>query len=78
MFAGLAACVLDFMTALLNIMVLGNVECEDDEACQSVVAYVFAFFLYLVFHGYLSYAISQRASLVHKMLNPVTSGIIRL
>eukprot|EP00877_Chromochloris_zofingiensis_P007567 jgi/Chrzof1/3063/Cz12g10110.t1 len=51
MFAGLAACVLDFMTALLNIMVLGNVECEDDEACQSVVAYVFAFFLYLASLG---------------------------
>ncbi len=72
------AAALDGLTVLLNLLIIWGVDCQQDETCRSVMTYVFIFSAYVALHCYLSHSIYKRARSVQAMLNPVSSGLVKL
>jgi len=56
-----------------------NVGCEPtDDICISVSKYAFLFSISCVYHAVVSYMAANRASSIMPLLNPVSSGAVRL
>lgn len=76
---GIVACFLDGFTIVLDMLLLWNMACDPaDDICMSVSKYAFVFAINLVHHGSLSYLVSTRANSIMPLLNPVSSGAVRL
>jgi hypothetical protein len=76
---GTVAFFLDAVTIVLDVLVLLKMSCDPtDDVCTALTNYALGFALFCVQHGVISYMVSQRASKIMPLLNPVTSGLVQL
>jgi hypothetical protein len=76
---GSVACALDAFTIGLDMLLLWKMACDPtNDVCIAVSKYAFVFALSCVHHGAISYLVASRASNIMPLLNPVSSGAVRL